>query len=66
MKKSINQYQQFDMSYLAHLDSYDILNNVELTWLLSSNIKEERMIAILLLRDRNVSSWDEALSLKKN
>lgn len=66
MKKSVNQLQTLDLAYLANLDSYDILNNNELMWLLSSNIYEERVIAALLLRDRNVNSYQEFLNLRKN
>ena len=66
MKKSLSQYQQINMSYLANLDIYDILNNTELMWLLSSNIPEERIIATQLLRDRNISSRVEALNNQKN
>lgn len=66
MKKSLSQYQQIDMSYLANLDSYDILNNSELMWLLESNIAEERIIAAQLLRDRKISSMIETLNNQRN
>jgi hypothetical protein len=66
MKKSLSQYQQINMSYLANLDSYDILNNSELVWLLESNIAEERIIAAQLLRDRKISSMVETLNNQKN
>ena len=66
MKKSLNQYQQLDMTYLANLDSYDILNNNELMWLLSSNVDEERIIAAQLLRDRNIKSFTDTFEIHKN
>lgn len=66
MKKSLNQFQQIDISYLAHLDSYDILNNNELMWLLSSNVAEERIIAAQLLKDRKMTSLIDALNSQKN
>lgn len=66
MRKSINQLHQMNMAYIANLDSYDILNNNELMWLLASNIEEERIIAALLLRDRNVRSLEEIVNAKKN
>lgn len=66
MKKSINQLKDMNLRYLAHLDSYDILNNKELMWLLSSNVEEERIIAALLLRDRQVENLEEIFSLHTN
>ncbi len=66
MKRSLNQYQQLDMTYLANLDSYDILNNNELMWLLSSNVAEERIIAAQLLRDRNIKSFADSFEIHKN
>lgn len=66
MKKSVNQYQNLDLSYLANLDSYDILNNNELLWLLSSNVREERIMAALLLRDRKINSANEFFTFHLN
>lgn len=66
MKKSINQFQHMNMTYLANLDSYDILNNKELMWLLSSDIEEERVIAALLLRDRNILTLAQSVNTRKN
>jgi hypothetical protein len=66
MKKSIHQYQQLNVSYLANLDSYDILNNNELMWLLASDVEEERIIASLLLRDRKLSSFQELIDMNRN
>lgn len=66
MKKSINQLKHMNLKYLANLDSYDILNNKELMWLLSSNIEEERIIAGLLLRDRQVENLEEIFRLHTN
>jgi len=66
MKKSLNHYQVMNLLYLANMDSYDILNDNELMWLLLSNIEEERIIAALLLRDRKRSSLIEALNSQKN
>jgi hypothetical protein len=36
------------------LDSYELLNNQELIWLLKSNVKEERGIAAKFLSEREV------------
>lgn len=55
-----------NLKYLANLDSYDILNNKELMWLLSSNVEEERIIAGLLLRDRQVENLEEIFRLHTN
>lgn len=66
MKKSIQPYQKINMLYLANLDSYDILNNNELMWLLASDVEEERMIAALLLRDRKLTSLQDVLNFHKN
>lgn len=66
MKKSINQLKHMNLKYLANLDSYDILNNKELMWLLSSNVEEERIIAGLLLRDRQVENLEEIFRLHTN
>jgi hypothetical protein len=66
MKKSVNNLKQMDITYLANLDSYDILNNKELMWLLSSNIEDERIIAALLLRDRQIDNLEEILKFHVN
>ncbi len=66
MKKSINQLKHMNLAYLANLDSYDILNNKELMWLLSSNVEEERIIAGLLLRDRQVENLEEIIRFHTN
>lgn len=66
MKKSINQLKHMNLKYLANLDSYDILNNKELMWLLSSNVEEERIIAGLLLRDRQVENLEGIFRLHTN
>jgi hypothetical protein len=65
MKKNVNSIRPIDLKYLASMDIYDILNNEELKWLLTSNIDEERIIATQLLRDRRInlheSNWNESL-----
>jgi hypothetical protein len=66
MKKSVNQYQQLNQAYLARLDTYDILNDTELNWLLSSNVQEERIIASLLLRDRKAGTLTVVSEPQKN
>lgn len=66
MKNNVNSIRPMNLKYLANLDSYDILNNEELKWLLGSNIPEERFIAAQLLRDRRIilweSNWNDALN----
>lgn len=70
MKNNVNSIRPINMVYLANLDSYDILNNNELTWLLKSNVPEERIIAAQLLRDRRISfedlNWHETFNDLKN
>jgi hypothetical protein len=66
MKKSLNKLKHMNMIYLATLDSYDILNNKELMWLLSSDIEEERIIAALLLRDRQVENPRDLFNYQVN
>ncbi|NJK96596.1 MAG: hypothetical protein HC905_18240 [Bacteroidales bacterium] len=70
MKNNVNNIRPINMVYLANLDSYDILNNNELTWLLKSNVPEERIIAAQLLRDRRISfedlNWRETFNDLKN
>lgn len=66
MKNNDYGYQQLDLLYLANLDNYDILNNRELVWLLSSNVEEERIIATLLLRDRISRTFANIFNYEKS
>lgn len=70
MKNNVNSIRPINLKYLANMDIYDILNNEELKWLLTSNIAEERIIATQLLRDRRInlqeSNWNESLNGLRN